>query len=52
MNVLFAGAFFGLTVFAAAVVIIDLAGIPGALGGAFGSILHDRSAARGTRPAA
>ncbi|RDZ63425.1 hypothetical protein C5B90_09765 [Haloferax sp. Atlit-12N] len=52
MNVLFAGVFFGLTVFAAAVVIIALAGIPGALGGALGSMLHDRSAARRTRPAA
>jgi len=52
MNVLLAGAFFGLTVFAASVVIIALAGIPGAIGGALGSVLHDRSAARRTRPAA
>lgn len=51
-NVLFTGLFFGLTVFSASVVIIALAGIPGALGGAVGSMMKTRSVERAGRPAA
>ncbi|KTG27814.1 DUF5518 domain-containing protein [Haloferax profundi] len=51
-NILFTGVFFGLTTFAAAIVIIAIAGIPGALGGALGTMMKERSAARRTRPAA
>ncbi|MFC7202214.1 DUF5518 domain-containing protein [Haloferax namakaokahaiae] len=51
-NILFEGVFFGLTTFAAAIVLIAVAGIPGVVGGALGSMLHDRSEARRSRPAA
>lgn len=51
-NVLFTGVFFGLTTLAASIVVIALAGIPGVVGGALGSVIHDRSEARRTRPAA
>ncbi|WP_410766949.1 DUF5518 domain-containing protein [Haloferax sp. DFSO60] len=51
-NVLFTGVFFGLTTLAASIVVIALAGIPGVVGGALGSMLHDRSEARRSRPVA